>query len=212
MSDSVSIVTQTCVKPESAEAFARWQGETSTVITNFPGFIEQRLMPPKPPLQIDWVILQRFASRDDAQRWLASPERHKLIAEAEPLTDEFHTRTVRAGFEQWFREAGAGAAPLPVWKMDMLVLLMLYPIVFLFGVFVATPFLINRLALPFAISLFLGNIVSVGLTGFLVPWVANRFGWWLHPKGSQPLRTHLLGAGIIAAMYAIMVVAFWRLF
>jgi antibiotic biosynthesis monooxygenase (ABM) superfamily enzyme len=311
---SVSIVTQTCVKPDSAEAFARWQGETSTVITNFPGFIEQRLMPPKPPLQIDWVILQRFASRDDAQRWLASPERQaridgiahvlvgrddvhivqdaasaarsapvstvistrvkpgkeveyrawerkiaaaqskarglqgyrfepavpgvqedhvailrfdseenlnawlespvrrRLVEEATPLTEEFHTRIVRAGFEQWFREAGAGAAPLPVWKMDMLVLLMLYPIVFLFGVFVATPLFTNKLALPFAISLFLGNIVSVGLTGFLVPWVANRFGWWLQPTGSQPLRAHLLGAGIILALYAVMVVAFWRLF
>jgi antibiotic biosynthesis monooxygenase (ABM) superfamily enzyme len=311
---SVSIVTQTCVRSESAEAFARWQGETSTVITNFPGFIEQRLMPPKPPLQIDWVILQRFASRDDAQRWLASPERQaridgiahvlvgrddvhivqdeasaarrapvsavistrvkpgkeaeyrawerkiaaaqskarglqgyrfepavpgvqedhvailrfdseenltawlesperrRLVAEAEHLTEEFHTRTVRAGFEQWFREAGEDTAPLPIWKMDMLVLLMLYPIVFLFGVFVATPLFTNKLALPFAISLFLGNIVSVGLTGFLVPWVANHFGWWLQPKGPQPLRTHLLGAGIIVALYAVMVVAFWRLF
>jgi antibiotic biosynthesis monooxygenase (ABM) superfamily enzyme len=311
---SVSIVTQTCIKPESAEQFARWQGETSTVITNFPGFIEQRLMPPKPPLQVDWVILQRFASRDDAQRWLASPERQaridgiahmlvgrddvhivqdeasaarsapvsavistrvkpgkeveyrawerkiaaaqsrapglqgyrfepavpgvqedhvailrfdseenlnawlesperrKLVEEAEPLTEEFHTRTVRAGFEQWFREVGDGAAPLPVWKMDMLVLLLLYPIVFLFGVFVATPLFTNKLALPFSISLFLGNIVSVGLTGFLVPWVANHFGWWLNPKGPKPLRTHLLGAGIIVALYAVMVVVFWRLF
>jgi antibiotic biosynthesis monooxygenase (ABM) superfamily enzyme len=311
---SVSIVTQTCVKPESAEAFARWQGETSTVITNFPGFIEQRLMPPKPPLQVDWVILQRFTSRDDAQRWLGSaerqaridgiahmlvgrddvhivqddadatrrapvsavistrvkpgkeieyrawerkiaaaqskarglqgyrfepavpgvqedhvailrfdseenlnawlesPERRRLVEEAEPLTEEFHTRTVRAGFEQWFREAGEGAAPLPVWKMNMLVLLMLYPIVFLFGVFVATPLFSNKLALPFAISLFLGNIVSVVLTGFLVPWVANHFGWWLQPKGPRRLRTHLLGAGIIIALYAVMVVVFWRLF
>jgi antibiotic biosynthesis monooxygenase (ABM) superfamily enzyme len=311
---SVSIVTQTCVRPDSAEAFARWQGETSTFISNFPGFIEQRLMPPKPPLQVDWVILQRFASRNDAQRWLASPERQarlegiapmlvgrddvhivqdeasavrsspvsavistrvkpgketeyrvwerkiaaaqsrarglegyrfepavpgvqddhvaimrfdseenlqawldsperlKLVEEAEPFTEEFHTRTVRAGFEQWFRDtAGSSSPPLPVWKMDMLVLLMLYPIVFLFGTFVATPFLTHRLALPFAISLFLGNIVSVGLTGFLVPWVANRFGWWLHPKGPQLLRIHLLGAAIILALYAAMVVAFWRL-
>jgi antibiotic biosynthesis monooxygenase (ABM) superfamily enzyme len=311
---SVSIVTQTCVKSESAEAFARWQGETSTVIANFPGFIEQRLLPPNPPLQIDWVILQRFASRDDAQRWLASterqaridgiahmlvgrddvhivqddsgaarstpisavistrvklgketeyrawerkiaaaqskarglqgyrfepavpgvqedhvailrfdgeenlnawldsPERRKLVEEAEPLTEEFHTRTVRAGFEQWFREAGAGAAPLPVWKIDMLVLLMLYPIVFLWGVFIGTPFLANKLHMSFAVALFVGNIVSVGLTGFLVPWVANRFGWWLQPTASRPLLTHLLGAGIILSLYAVMVVAFWRLF
>ncbi len=37
---SVSIVTQTCVRVESADAFARWQGETSTLIASFPGFIE----------------------------------------------------------------------------------------------------------------------------------------------------------------------------
>ena len=313
---SVSIVTQTCVRPEHAEAFAQWQGGTSTVIARFPGFIEQRLMPPKPPLQVDWVILQRFASLEDARRWLTSserqtriegiaamlmgrddvhivqdeasaarsapvsavistrvkpgkeaeyrawerkiaaaqsrarglqgyrfepavpgvqddcvailrfdseanlqawldsPERRQLVEEAQPLTEEFHTRTVHAGFEQWFRDAaGPGAAPLPVWKMDMLVLLMLYPIVFLFGVLVATPLLVNTLALPFAISLFIGNIVSVTLTGFLVPWLANSvFGWWLHPTGPQRGRIHLLGAGIIMALYAVMVVGFWRLF
>ena len=96
--------------------------------------------------------------------------------------------------------------------MNMIVLLLLYPIVFLFGVFVATPLFTNKLALPFAISPLFGNIVSVGLTGFLVPWVANRFGWWLQPTASRPLLTHLLGAGIILALYAVMVVAFWRLF
>ena len=47
---SVTIVTQTAVRPDSAEAFARWQGETSTIITAFPGFIEQRLQPVVRPL------------------------------------------------------------------------------------------------------------------------------------------------------------------
>jgi len=310
---SVSIVVQTCVRPEFAEAFARWQGETSTVIANFAGFIEQRLMPPKPPLQVDWVILQRFASLADAQRWLGSPERQariegiaqmlvgrddvhiveddatapksspasavistrikpgkeaeyrawerkiaaaqsrarglqgyrfepavpgvqdahvailrfdseenlnawlesperrRLIEEAEPLTEEFHTRTVRAGFEQWFRD-GTGEAPLPAWKMNMLVLLVLYPLVFLFGAFAGTPFLTNRLGLPFAVSLFIGNIFSVVMTDILMRWVGNRFGWWLHPSGPRTLRIQLLGVAIIAALYALMVVVFWRLF
>jgi hypothetical protein len=311
---TVSIVTQTCVRPERAEDFARWQGETSTFISGFPGFVEQRLMPPNPPLQVDWVILQRFATVADAQRWLGSverqtriegaapmligrddvhivrddeggmkpapvsamistrvrpgkeaeyrawerkiaaaqskarglqgyrfeppvpgvqddfvailrfdseanlnawmdsPERKALIEEAEPLTEEFHTRMVRSGFEQWFRDGGSGAASLPVWKMDMLVLLLLYPIVFLWGVWLGTPYLDKTLHMAFAIALFVGNIVSVSLTGFLVPWVANRFfGWWLHPSGQHALRTHLLGAGIILALYAVMVVVFWRL-
>jgi antibiotic biosynthesis monooxygenase (ABM) superfamily enzyme len=313
--NAVSIVTQTCVRPESAEAFARWQGETSTLIASFPGFLEQRLMPPNPPLQVDWVILQRFASQGDAQRWLASPERQariegvatmlvgrddvhivqddttgarggavsavistrvrpgkeaeyrawerriaaaqskarglqgyrfepaipgvqddqvailrfdneanlqawldsperrKLIEDAAPFTVEFHTRTVRSGFEQWFRDGGAASAPLPVWKMDMLVLLLLYPIVFLWGVFIGTPFLDKTFGMSFAIALFIGNIVSVALTGVLVPWTAGYFGWWLRPEaGRSRWRVHLLGAAIILAIYAVMVVAFWKLF
>ena len=36
---TVSIVTQTSVRPERSEDFARWQGETSTTIAAFPGFI-----------------------------------------------------------------------------------------------------------------------------------------------------------------------------
>jgi len=311
---SVSIVTQTCVRPERAEDFARWQGETSKIVQGFPGFIEQRLMPPSPPLQVDWVILQRFASLDDARRWLASPERQtrlegaapmlvgrddvhivpdeaggvkpapvsaivstrvrpgreaeyrawerkiaaaqsaarglqgyrfeppvpgvqedfvavlrfdteanlqawlgspqrqKLLEEAAPLTEEFHARIASSGFEQWFRDVSGANGPLPVWKMDMLVLLMLFPIVFLFGHFVGTPLFNERLGLPFAVSLFLGNVVSVGLTGFLVPWVAGRFGWWLRPAAGREVRIGASGAAIIAALYAVMVLVFWRLF
>ncbi len=311
---SVSIVTQTRVRPEHNEEFARWQGETSSAISRFPGFLEQQLLPPNPPLQVDWVILQRFASLADAQRWLGSAERQKRIAgaaqmlvgqddvhivqdeaegirpapvstiistrvkpgkeaeyrawvrriaaeqskapglqgyrfeppvpgvqqhfiailrfdteanlrawlkspvrqallkEAEPLTEETHARIASSGFEQWFRDASPGDAPLPVWKMDMLVLLMLYPIVMLFGYFIGTPLLDRELHLPFAVSLFVGNIASVFLTGYLVPWIAGRFGWWLRPAPGRELRTNLLGAAFISAICVAMVFVFLRLF
>jgi antibiotic biosynthesis monooxygenase (ABM) superfamily enzyme len=310
---SVSIVTQTGVRPESAEAFARWQGETSTTIAAFPGFIEQRLMPPKPPLQLDWVILQRFSNLEDAQRWLGSrerakrlegvasmvigrddvhivrdeaegkkpapvsavistrvkagreaeyiawerkiaaaqskapglqgyrfeppmpgvqedfvailrfdseanlqawlesAERQKLLNEASPLTEEFHARLARTGFEQWFRDESGAPSNAPVWKMDMLVLLLLYPIVFLFGVFVHVPLFMNLLKLPFALALFLGNVVSVALTGYLVPLVAQRFSWWLQP-GKNAARANLSGTALIVALYAACVLVFLKFF
>lgn len=309
---TVSIITQTTVRPERAEDFARWQGETSTVVATFPGFVEQRLMPPNPPLQVDWVILQRFDTSEDAQRWLSSakrqarlegvapmvigrddvhivrddeggikpapasavistrvlpgkeleyrawerrvaaaqtkapglqgyrfeppvpgvqedfvsilrfdseanlqgwlnsPERKKLIEEAAPLTEEFHTRMARTGFEQWFRDVGGpGSAGPPVWKMDFLVLLMLYPVVFLWSIFIGFPFLSAKYHMNFAIALFIGNIFSVGLTGFMVPWVAKRFGWWLEPSANGLTKANLLGTGIILALFAAMLVAFY---
>ncbi|TAJ38753.1 MAG: antibiotic biosynthesis monooxygenase [Reyranella sp.] len=310
---TVSIVTQTCVRPGRGEDFARWQGQTSDLVSAFPGFVEQRLMPPNPPLQVDWVILQRFATMEDAQRWLVSSERQTriegaapmllgrddvhlvrddeggvrtapvsavistrvrpgketeyrawerkiaaaqsrapglqgyrfeppvpgvqedyvailrfdsqenlqswmespvrkaLVEEAAPLTEEFHARIASSGFEQWFRnEQGASGGP-SVWKMDMIVLLLLYPIVFLWGVWVGTPILQEKLNTPWAVNLFIGNIFSVLLTGFMVPWVANRMGWWIFPKVNK-LQANLLGAALICAIYAASILIFWRFF
>jgi hypothetical protein len=98
--------------------------------------------------------------------------------------------------------------------MDMVVLLLLYPIVFLWGFYIGTPLLADRLHLPFAVSLFIGNIFSVALTGFLVPWTANHpLAWWLRPKNPrQALGVHLLGAAIVCAIYAGCVWAFTRFF
>ena len=63
-----------------------------------------------PGVQEDFVAILRFDSEANLQAWLDSPVRKKLVEEAEPLTEEFHTRMARTGFEQWFRdEAGAGA-------------------------------------------------------------------------------------------------------
>ena len=311
---AVTIVTQTRVRPESADAFARWQEETSGTVALFPGFIEQTVMPPSPPAQADWVILQRFAStemavawlnseqrlkriqgaadmlvgRDDIhivndgdagvlpspvsvvistrikpgqelayraweqriaaaqakapgfqgyrfeppvpgvqddwlailrfdteanlQAWLDSPERQKLLRDASPFTEEFHARVVRTGFDQWFPLPADGAPPPAVWKMNMLVLLMLYPVVFLFGFFVQTPLLIGRAGLPFAIALFMGNVVSVVLVNYLVQWTSSRLSWWLQPAGVNRRRTEAAGTALVIALYGLMLLAFWRLF
>ncbi|MEE7505374.1 antibiotic biosynthesis monooxygenase [Methylobacterium sp. C33D] len=311
---SVSIVTQTTIRPESADAFARWQVDTNAVVATFPGFIEQQLIPPRPPLQVDWVIVQRFHSLDQAKAWLASPERQAriqgatpmlvgrddvhivkddasaartspvsavistrvkpgmeaaylrweqkiaaaqsrapgmqgyrfepavpgvqedyvailrfdseanlrtwmdsperqaLVAEAAPLTAEFHTRTVQSGFEQWFRNVAppGGAAPA-AWKMNMIVVLTLYPTVFLWGVLVGTPILAGMLKVDFPVALFIGNVFSVLLTAQMVPWTAKRLSWWLTPEPERRTRVNLLGAALLIAAYALMILAFWKL-
>jgi uncharacterized protein len=311
---TVTVVTQTRVRPENDDAFARWQEETSVVVATSPGFIKQTVMPPSPPAQVDWVILQRFASteaavawlrsderlqrmqgagpmlvgRDDIhivndggsgvlpspvsavistrikpgqespyraweqriaaaqskapgfqgyrfeppvpgvqedwlaivrfdteanlQAWLDSPERQKLLREASAFTEEFHARIARTGFDQWFRIAAAGAAAPAAWKQNMLVLMLLYPVVFLFGAFVQTPFLGARAGLPFAIALFIGNVASVLLLNYLVPWTSTRFTWWLQPAGSNARRIELAGTALLVALYGLMMLAFWRLF
>ena len=81
----VTIVTQTRVVPDKAEAFASWQRDVSGIVAAQPGFIEQTILPPSPPSQLDWVILQRFASTEDAVAWLRSDEKARLVAQAQPM-------------------------------------------------------------------------------------------------------------------------------
>jgi len=55
-----------------------------------------------------------------------------------------------------------------IWKQNMLVLLLLYPVVFLFGYFVQAPYLTGRAAYV-RDRLFIGNVVSVLILNYLVP-------------------------------------------
>ena len=90
----------------------------------------------------------------------------------------------------------------------MLVLLLLYPIVFLFGIWVQTPLLMGKAGLPFWLALFIGNIVSVLLLNWLVPWTSRGFGWWLAPAGGW---TSLPGAALILLLYTVWLFLFAKL-
>ena len=153
------------------------------------------------------MAILRFDTEKSLQAWLDSSERKKLLQEAAPFLEEFHARVVRTGFEQWFSSATDGTSA-PAWKQNMIVLLLLYPVVFLFGLWVQTPILMGRVGLPFWLSLFVGNVVSVLLLNWLVPLTSRGFGWWLAPAGRW---TSLAGAALIVMLYAVWLFLFSNL-
>ena len=141
-----------------------------------------RFEPAVPGVQEDFVAILRFDSEANLQAWLNSPQRRQLLDEAAPLTAEFHTRMAQSGFEQWFRDATPQGAPPPAaWKMNMIVLLTLYPVVFLWGLCGGHANSDRSIHLNFPVALFIGNAFSVILTSYLVPWTAKRLSWWLTP-------------------------------
>src|SRR5262249_16200948 len=212
MPSPVSAVISTRIKPGQESAYRAWQHRIAAVQAKAAGFQGYRFEPPVPGVQDHWLAILRFDTETNLQAWLNSPERHKLLQEATPFTEEFHARIVRTGFDQWFPVPAASMPAPPAWKPNMLVLLLLYPIVFLFGVFVQTPLLTIRAALPFAVALFIGNVVSVLLLNYIVPWISERFAWWLQPVSQNARRIDVAGAALVLALYVAMVFAFWRLF
>src|SRR6266545_1310900 len=182
----VSMVISTRIKPDSEAAYRAWEQRIAAAQSRARGFQGYRFEPPLPGVQEDWLAILRFDSEATLQAWLDSPERQKLLEEAKPFTEEFHARIARTGFDQWFTFP-TGQTPA-VWKQNMLVLLLLYPVVFLFGYFIQTPILSERAGLPFAVALFVGNVVSILLLNYFVPWTSDRFSWWLQPAGGKTHR------------------------
>jgi antibiotic biosynthesis monooxygenase (ABM) superfamily enzyme len=207
----VSAVISTRVKPGQEAAYRAWEQRIAAAQAKFAGFRGYRFEPPIPGVQDDWLAILRFDTERDLQAWLDSPERRKLLEESAPLVDEFHARVVRTGFEQWFPVGADRSAAPAVWKQNMIVLLMLYPVVFLFGLSVQTPLLTGRIGLPFALALFIGNVVSVTLLNWLVPWTSRAFGWWLSPPRDPGGRISVAGGVLIVALYAALIFVFTKL-
>jgi hypothetical protein len=206
----VSAVISTRIKLGQEDAYRAWERRIAAAQSRASGFQGYRFEPPIPGVQDDWLAIVRFDSEANLQAWLDSPERHKLLEEAEDFTQEFHARIVRTGFDQWFK-APDGAPPPAAWKMNMLVLLMLYPVVFLFGAWVQTPLLMGKAGLPFWLALFVGNVVGVLLLNWLVPAVSRGFGWWLAPARGAGGRTSFAGAMLVLVLYGLWLFLFSQL-
>jgi uncharacterized protein len=207
-----SAVISTRVKPGHEAAYRSWERRIAAAQSKAAGFQGYRIEPPVPGVQESWVAIVRFDSDASLDAWMKSPQRQSLLAEGERLSDEVRARIVRTGFDQWFSAgAKAGEATPPAWKQNMLVLLQLYPVVFLFGLLVQGPVLTDLLHMPFWLSLFVGNVASVLLLSRLVPWTSARFQWWLRPEGAQSQRVDRRGAAAVMALYAVSLLVFSRL-
>jgi uncharacterized protein len=206
----VSVVISTRVKPGREDDYRHWERKIAAVQEHAEGLQGYRFEEPMPGIQDDWLAIVRFDSEAHLQAWLDSPQRKKLVEESAAFTDEYHTRIVRTGFDQWFQMGASHGNPPSAWKQNMLVLMMLYPVVFLFGLLVHRPLLDQQLHLPFWLALFIGNAASVLILSYLVPWVSGRFQWWLQP-GAGALRTNVFGALVVVAVYVVCLAAFSQL-
>src|SRR5262249_39931297 len=92
----------TRVAPGHDEQFAAWQQQMSDAISRFPGFLGQSIIPPNPPAQVDWVIVQHFDRLEHARGWLQSEQRLQLLNTIQSLLvgqDDVHLSADDSGPE-----------------------------------------------------------------------------------------------------------------
>ena len=202
--DMVTEIITVSVKPGMEEAYRDWVDRIRQVEAKFPGYQGLQLQPPIPGLQDDWVSLLRFDTAEHLNAWLESDARRDALEEVEPFIDK-REQQVATAFSGWFTFGDAPGQAPPSWKQSMIVLLTLYPIVMLELLF------LNPLtqSLGMAESTFIGNALSVAVTGFLlIPLALRAFKWWLLPRPNNSSRVEAAGIALIVGLYALSIVVF----
>jgi uncharacterized protein len=139
-------------------------------------------------VQEHWLSIVRFDAEENLQAWLSSSDRERLV-EATEFTERFRSRIARTGFDQWFRIKTDGAPKIAVWKQNMLVLLLLYPVVF----FCCLP------AARICRSPLRCSSAPIVLLSYLVPWTSMQLSWWLVRKRAHEMRLHVAGLALVIA-------------
>lgn len=89
-------VTTVRVREGEEGAFAGWLTELNKTVATFPGYISAVVIPPVPPLQADWVLVQRFRSLEELGAWLDSDARRSQLARSTSLlVDEGTTNVIQ---------------------------------------------------------------------------------------------------------------------
>jgi uncharacterized protein len=200
--DAVSAVISFKVPAGLEDDFLAWQTRAQIAEAKFKGFLRHKLERPIPGLHDDWIIILSFDNDANLSTWLHSPQRQALLRDGERFNADLNVTRASYGFNFWF-PAGQAPRPAPavIFKNNLLVLLVLYPVVYLWSTFISRP-IIEAYGTPFWLALFIGNLVSTQLLGWwVVPAAFKAFGWWLSPSASTARQ--IGGYGLLIALYLV---------
>ncbi len=192
-------VTQ--VSPDREEAFCAWVAKMHQVEATFPGFRGVYVQSPTQVRGRHWLTFLHFDTPENLDRWLASPERQRVLEESFPLIASLESHRVISPYAGWF--ASMGKALPSVWKQTMLVLLVLFPIVMLELKFLS---LLTSSLNP-SLATFIGNALSVLLIAWPLMPIAIWFlkGW----LSDNSLRGNIKGVLLVSALYLLEIAVFW---
>jgi hypothetical protein len=204
----VTVVVSHPVSAGDEQEFLDWQQQMTDAERKFPGFRGSELFRPVTGVQNDWTAVYRFASTEDLDRWLNSPERQDLLNRGEHFHN-FNLRRVNSSFGSWFSFGDDSATTItpPPWKSALSVLVGLYPTVVLLTLGISKLWPDAQLWE----SLLLGNILSVCLlTWVVMPVVTRALRFWLTPAPSAPEpRTAVIGTVVSIGFLTLAALVFW---
>jgi antibiotic biosynthesis monooxygenase (ABM) superfamily enzyme len=159
------------------DEFADWAQGAHTATSRFPGHLGATVI--HEDGSRDFHLIHQFAHQSDLQRWMDSEERARWVEGAGPLADQRTAVQQRTGLETWFHvpsETTAMMRPPPRWKMWLVSLLALYPLVLVFQALVVPrtaswPLPVRAALFPLVLLTLMTYVVMPVVTRVLRRWL-----------------------------------------
>jgi uncharacterized protein len=181
--DPVTVLYSRRVKPGREADFEAWARGIVAAARQFPGHLGASVL--DAPGSREYHILFTFADRRSLRAWLDSDERRRWLVRVGELLEADRGLQQLTGLETWFKLPGANVptmTPPPRWKMWLVSLVAVYPLVLAFQVLVVPR--MARLPLPLRALVF--PLVLLTLMTFVVmPMVTRALRRWLGPRHDQ---------------------------
>ena len=178
--DPVTVLYSRRVKAGREADFEAWAHGIVAAARQFPGHLGASVL--GAPGSREYHILFSFADRRSLRAWLESAERHRWLARLGDVLEADRGLQQLTGLETWFKLPGSNVPtmkPPPRWKMWLVSLVAVYPLVLAFQVL-----LVPRMAkLPLLLRALLFPLVLLTLMTFVVmPMVTRLLHRWLGPR------------------------------
>ena len=181
--DPVTVLYSRRVKPGREADFEAWARGIVAAARQFPGHLGASVL--DAPGSREYHILFTFADRRSLRAWLDSAERRRWLGRVGELLEADRGLQQLTGLETWFKLPGSNVptmTPPPRWKMWLVSLVAVYPLVLAFQVLVVPR--MARLPLPLRALVF--PLVLLTLMTFVVmPMVTRALRRWLGPRHDQ---------------------------
>jgi uncharacterized protein len=181
--DPVTVLYSRRVKPGREADFEAWARGIVAAARQFPGHLGASVL--DAPGSREYHILFSFADRKSLRAWLDSDERRRWLARVGELLEADRGLQQLTGLETWFKLPGSNVAtmkPPPRWKMWLVSLVAVYPLVLAFQALLVP----RMVGLPLPLRALLFPLVLLTLMTFVVmPVVTRALRRWLGPRQDE---------------------------
>lgn len=168
------------VKPGREAEYEKLASEMIEISKAFVGHIAATML--HEPDSPTYTLVYSFTDQHTLRAWLESPQRRWLLARGDRLAERHQQLPTLTGLETWFTlPQQATIKPPPRWKMWLVSLLAIYPLVVAFQAWLvptikAWPLLLRSAALPLTLLTLMTFVVMPVVTRVAQPWLSSRSG------------------------------------